>query len=159
MRQTLKNIIGIGAITLFFYILFSVLNFAQAGGLLANTPVEPLEEPTPQYDSRRMVQQTIPVFCGDTSFMLETSSTLMEESQILVGEARLEGSGIGDIVGILSFGHNAKNNTGTFFITIPDESVTCVLGYGMNWKFFDNDGNQLMRQNSLIEIGPDITQD
>ena len=74
MKQTLKNIIGIGAITLFFYILFSVLNFAQAGGLLANTPVEPLEEPTPQYDSRRMVQQTIPVFCGDTSFMFETRS-------------------------------------------------------------------------------------
>ena len=154
MKQTLKNIIGISAITLFFYILFSVLNFAQAGGLLANTPVEPLEEPTPQYDSRRMVQQTIPVFCGDTSFMFETSSTLMEESQILVGEVRNGGQPFGNVIGILSFGHSVERNSGTFFMTIPNigpngESMTCILGYGMNWKFFDDDGNSMILQDSL----------
>ena len=156
MKQTLKNIIGISAITLFFYILFSVLNFAQAGGLLANTPtpVEPLEEPTPQYDSRKMVQQTIPVFCGDTGFMLETSSTLMEESQILVGEVRKDGTPYGDVIGILSFGHSIERDSGTFFMTIPGlgpkgESLTCILGYGMNWKFFDDDGNSMILQDSL----------
>ena len=155
MKQTLKNIIGISAITLFFYILFSVLNFAQAGGLLANTPpVEPLEEPTPQYDSRRMVQQTIPVFCGDTSFMFETSSTLMEESQILVGEVRQGGTPYGDVIGILSFGHRIERDSGPFFMTIPGigpngESMTCILGYGMNWKFFDDAGNSMILQDSL----------
>ena len=154
MKQTFKNIIGIGAITLFFYILFSVLNFAQAGGLLANTPVEPLEEPTPQYDSRRMVQQTIPVFCGDTSFMFETSSTLMEESQILVGEVRNGGQPFGNVIGILSFGHSVERNSGTFFMTIPGigpngESMSCILGYGLNWKFFDDDGNPVLEGDSL----------
>ena len=155
MKQTLKNIIGIGAITLFFYILFSVLNFAQAGGLLANTPpVEPLEEPTPQYDSRRMVQQQIPVFCGDTSFMFETSSTLMEESQILVGEVRKDGTPYGDVIGILSFGHSIERDSGTFFMTIPGlgpngESLTCILGYGMNWTFFDDEGNKIIQPDSL----------
>ena len=154
MKQTLKSIFGVGAIALFFYILFSVLNFAQAGGLLANTPVEPLEEPTPQYDSRKMVQQTIPVFCGDTSFMFETSSTLMEESQILVGEVRKGGTPYGDVIGILSFGHSIERDSGTFFMTIPGlgpngESLTCILGYGMNWKFFDDDGNSMILQDSL----------
>jgi len=154
MKQTLKNIIGIGAITLFFYILFSVLNFAQAGGLLANTPVEPLEEPTPQYDSRRMVQQTIPVFCGDTSFMFETSSTLMKESQILVGEVRRGGTVNGEVIGILSFGHSIERDSGTFFMTIPGlgpdgESLTCILGYGMNWTFFDDEGNKIIQPDSL----------
>ena len=154
MKQTFKNIIGIGAITLFFYILFSVLNFAQAGGLLANTLVEPLEEPTPQYDSRRMVQQTIPVFCGDTSFMFETSSTLMEESQILVGEVRQGGTSYGDVIGILSFGHSIERDSGTFFMTIPSlgpngESLTCILGYGMNWTFFDDEGNKIIQPDSL----------
>ena len=132
-NHTLKKIVGVGVIALLFYVISSDL-FADTSG--------------------EMIKQDIPVYCGETGFVFDVSTQSMKESQILVGEARLEGSGIGDIVGILSFGHNAKNNTGTFFITIPDESVTCVLGYGMNWKFFDNDGNQLMRQNSLIEIGP-----
>ena len=155
MKQTFKNIIGIGAITLFFYILFSVLNFAQAGGLLANTPGEsPIEPTTPQYDSRKMVQQTIPVFCGDTSFMFETSSTLMEESQILVGEVRQGGTPYGDIIGILSFGHSIERDSGTFFMTIPGlgpngESLTCILGYGMNWTFFDDEGNKIIQPDSL----------
>ena len=156
MKQTIKGILGVGAITLFFYILFSVLNFAQAGGLLANTPtpVEPLEEPTPQYDSRKMVQQTIPVFCGDTSFMFETSSKLMEESQILVGEVRKGGTPYGDVIGILSFGHSIERDSGTFFMTIPGlgpkgESLTCILGYGMNWTFFDDEGNKIIQPDSL----------
>ena len=155
MKQTLKNILGISAITLFFYILFSVLNFAQAGGLLANTPpVEPLEEPTPLYDTQRMVQQQIPVFCGDTSFMFETSSTLMEESQILVGEVRRGGTVNGEVIGILSFGHSIEKDSGTFFMTIPGlgpngQSLTCILGYGMNWKFFDDEGNKIIQPNSL----------
>ena len=155
MKQTLKSILGVSAITLFFYILFSVLNFAQAGGLLANTPGEsPIEPTTPQYDSRKMVQQQIPVFCGDTSFMFETSSKLMEESQILVGEVRQGGTPYGDIIGILSFGHSIERDSGTFFMTIPGigpngESMTCILGYGMNWKFFDDDGNSMILQDSL----------
>ena len=156
MIQTLKNIFGISAITLFFYILFSVLNFAQAGGLLANTPPPgaPLEEPPPQYDSRRMVQQTIPVFCGDTSFMFETSSTLMEESQILVGEVRQGGTPYGDVIGILSFGHSIERDSGTFFMTIPGlgpngESLTCILGYGSNWTCFDDEGNKIIIGDSL----------
>ena len=142
-NHTLKRIVGVGVIALLFYVISSNL-FADSSG--------------------EMIKQDIPVYCGETGFVFDVSTQSMKESQILVGEARLEGSGIGDIVGILSFGHNAKNNTGTFFMTVPDgginnESVTCVLGYGMNWKFFDDDGNQIMKQNSLIEIGPDITQD
>ena len=142
-NHTLKRIVGVGVIALLFYVISSNL-FADTSG--------------------EMIKQDIPVYCGETGVVFDVSTQSMKESQILVGEARLEGSGIGDIVGILSFGHNAKNNTGTFFMTVPDgginnESVTCVLGYGMNWKFFDDDGNQIMKQNSLIEIGPDITQD
>jgi len=150
-NQTLKKIVGISVIALLFYVISSDV---ISGGLLANTPRQFIEEPKPEYNTQQMAKQQIPVYCGESSFVFDISSKTMKELQILIGEVRLDGSGVGDVVGVLSFGHNAKNNTGTFFITIPDESVTCVLGYGMNWKFFDNDGNQLMRQNSLIEIGP-----
>ena len=97
---------------------------------------------------------TSPVFCGDTSFMFETSSTLMEESQILVGEVRKGGTPYGDVIGILSFGHSVERDSGTFFMTLPGigpegQSMTCILGYGMNWKFFDDEGNLILPQDSL----------
>ena len=155
MKQTLKSILGVGAIALFFYILFSVLNFAQAGGLLANTPgTKDIPEQPRQYDLNRLILQQIPVYCGDTQFMFKTSSELMLESQILVGEVRQGVHPFGDLICIVSFGHSAERNTGTFFMTIPSlgpngESLTCILGYGMNWTFFDDEGNKIIQPDSL----------
>ena len=152
MKQTIKGIIGVGAITLFFYILFSILNFAQA--IPNDTPTIPSPEPEKKYDLNRLIQQQIPVYCGDTGFIFETSSKLMEESQILVGEVRNGGQPFGNVIGILSFGHSVERNSGTFFMTIPNigpngESMTCILGYGLNWKFFDDDGNPVLEGDSL----------
>ena len=155
MKQTLKNTLGISLIAIYFYVLFSLLTFAQAAGLLLSVPNanEPLDN-TPQYNIEGMVQQQIPVFCGDTSFMLETSSTLMEESQILVGEVRRGGTANGEVIGILSFGHSIEKDSGTFFMTIPGlgpngENLTCILGYGLNWTFFDDEGKKIIQQDSL----------
>ena len=149
MKQTIKGILGVSAITLFFYILFSILNFAQAiPNTNPDTNIPPIE-PEKKYDLNRLIQQQIPVFCGDTGFIFETSSKLMEESQILVGEVRNGGQPFGNVIGILSFGHSVERNSGTFFMTIPNigpngESMTCILGYGLNWKFFDDDGNPVL---------------
>jgi len=149
MKQTLKSILGVSAIALLFYILFSILNYAQA---IPNTEPNkniPKVEPEKKYDLNRLIQQQIPVYCGDTGFIFETSSKLMEESQILVGEVRNGGQPFGNVIGILSFGHSVERNSGTFFMTIPNigpngESMTCILGYGLNWKFFDDDGNPVL---------------
>ena len=154
MKQTLKSILGVSAIALLFYVLFSILNYAQAiPNTEPNTNI-PKVEPEKKYDLNRLVQQQIPVFCGDTGFIFETSSKLMEESQILVGEVRNGGQPFGNVIGILSFGHSAERNSGTFFMTIPGigpngESMTCILGYGLNWKFFDDDGNPVLEGDSL----------
>ena len=60
----------------------------------------------------------------------------------------------GKVIGLLSFGHSIERDTGTFFMTLPGigpdgQSMTCILGYGMNWKFFDDDGNPMILQDSL----------
>ena len=155
MKQTLKNTLGISLIAIYFYVLLSLLTFAQAAGLLLSVPNanEPLDN-TPQYNIEGMVQQQIPVFCGDSNFMLTSSMELMLESQILVGEIRENGAPNGKIIGLLSFGHSIERDTGTFFMTLPGigpdgQSMTCILGYGMNWKFFDDDGNPMILQDSL----------
>ena len=152
MKQTLKSILGVSAIALLFYILFSILNYAQA--IPSDTPTIPSPEPEKKYDLNRLIQQQIPVYCGDTGFIFETSSKLMEESQILVGEVRNGGQPFGNVIGILSFGHSVERNSGTFFMTIPGigpngESMSCILGYGLNWKFFDDDGNPVLEGDSL----------
>ena len=152
MKQTIIGIIGVGAITLFFYILFSILNFAQA--IPNDTPTIPSPEPEKKYDLNRLITQQIPVYCGDSEFIFKTSSELMLESQILVGEVRQGGQTFGEMLGILSFGHSVERNTGTFFMTIPGigpngESLTCILGYGSNWTFFDDEGNKIIIENSL----------
>ena len=160
MKQTLKNILGVGAIALFFYILFSILSFAQAipntEGPAEGSDQELLEqqEQPKLYDLNRLIMQQIPVYCGDSKFMFETSSRLMLESQILVGEVRKGGQPFTELLGILSFGHSAERNTGTFFMTIPGigpngESMTCILGYGSNWSFFDDEGNKIIIEDSL----------
>ena len=155
MKQTLKNTLGISLIAIYFYVLLSLLTFAQAAGLLLSVPNanEPLDN-TPQYNTEGMVQQQIPVFCGDSSFMLTSSIQLMKESHILVGEIREGGLPNGKVIGLLSFGHSIERDTGTFFMTLPGigpdgQSMTCILGYGMNWKFFDDDGNPMILQDSL----------
>ena len=60
----------------------------------------------------------------------------------------------GDLIGILSFGHSIERGSGTFFMTIPgigpnNESMNCILGYGLNWKFFEYDGSEVIRGDSL----------
>ncbi len=156
MKQTLKNTLGISLIAIYFYVLFSLLTFAQAAGLLLSVPNAngPLDDTRNEYDTQRMVQQQIPVFCGDSNFMLTSSMKLMEESHILVGEIREGGAPYGKVIGLLSFGHSIERDTGTFFMTLPGigpdgQSMTCILGYGMNWKFFDDDGNPMILQDSL----------
>ena len=158
MKQTLKNILGIGLIVVFFYVLSSLLTFAQAAGVVfSSTPdaTKPLElDKKPQYNTQGMVEQQIPVFCGDSTFILSTSAKQMEESQILVGEVREGGAPYGKVIGILSFGHSVERNSGTFFMTLPGigpegQSMTCILGYGMNWTFFDDEGNLILPQDSL----------
>ena len=156
MKQTLKSILGIIIIVIFFFILSSILNYAQAAGLVfSNTPdaTEPPVE-TPQYPLNKLVEQNVPLSCGETSYILDTSANKMLESQILIGEIRTGGQPFGEVIGILSFGHSVERNTGTFFMTIPGigpngESLTCILGYGSNWTFFDDDGNKIVIGDSL----------
>ena len=43
----------------------------------------------------------------------------------------------GEILGLLSFSYNEETNSGTLMMTIPASGETCLLGYGLNWTFFN----------------------
>ena len=143
--------------------IFVILVFVFGITLTWNAAAIPNSDPEPtipdsqlerKYDLGQLFTKQIPIYCGETSFILDTSAEVMLESQILVGEVRQGGQLFGDVIGILSFGHSAERNSGTFFMTIPgiganNESLTCILGFGMNWKFFDDDGNPVLGGDSL----------
>ena len=156
--KILDNLPTIFVMLLFIFGMTLTFNHAQAAGVVfSSTPdaTKPLElDKKPQYNTQGMVEQQIPVFCGDSTFILSTSAKQMEESQILVGEVREGGAPYGKVIGILSFGHSVERNSGTFFMTLPGigpegQSMTCILGYGMNWTFFDDEGNLILPQDSL----------
>ena len=41
-----------------------------------------------KYNLNKLVQQQIPVYCGETGFIYDTSANVMMETQILIGEVR-----------------------------------------------------------------------
>ena len=148
MKQTLKSIFGVGAIALFFYILFSVLNFAQSATLNATDPLQ--KEPelkTPQYDLNFLTPRSVPLFCGDTGFVFQTAFELFGEYPLAGAEVRSQGKLENPVVGVITFTYNPKWNKGTLLMTIPGTGETCVLGYGVNWKFyngFEPSGKQIL---------------
>ena len=106
-----------------------------------------------KYDLKLFTKQ-IPIYCGDTGFILDTSAQVMLESQILIGEVRQGGQPFGDVMAFYHLVIVYERNSGTFFMTILSigangESMTCILGYGMNWKFFDDEGNPVLEEDSL----------
>ena len=156
--KNLKNKILDNLLTIFVIVfIFGSITLTWNAAAIPNTDPEPTipdSQLERKYDLGQLFTKQIPTYCGETSFILETSAQIMLESQILVGEVRQGGQPFGDVIGILSFGHSAERNSGTFFMTIPgiganNESLTCILGYGMNWKFFDDDGNPVLGGDSL----------
>ena len=142
-----------------FLVLFILVSFTLAplyhAQAIPNTNPDTFKDPIipkdqeRKYNLNRLVEQKIPVYCGDSTEIFSASHNVMLERQILVGEVRNRGLTEGDLIGILSFGHSAQRNAGTLFMTIPGvgpngESMTCIMGYGINWKFFDAEGNEIL---------------
>ena len=147
MKQTLKSILGVGAIALLFYILFSILNFAQSA---TPDPTQPLEKElnkNPQYDLNFLTPRSVPLFCGPTGFVFQTAFETFGEQPIAGAEIRAKGNPETPVIGLLKFTYNKDNNKGTLLMTIPETGETCILGYGVNWEFyngFEPSGRQIL---------------
>ena len=117
-------------------------------------PQLPPEVPEPSYKYEGLVEQNIPVYCGLSEFVLDTAEKMMGEKQVAIGQIRGGGQPFGQLLGILSFGHNLDRNSGTFMMTMPGmgpngENVSCILGYGLDWQFFNYDGSRIELGDSL----------
>jgi len=91
----------------------------------------------PEYKEQLEVLK-VPLYCGETSFVFTTSLNIFDEMPIMAGEIRYGARPDGELLGILSFGYNELTNRGTLFMTLPTSGQTCLLGYGLNWTFFND---------------------
>ena len=150
----MKNLRLINFMKLAFIVILFMIITKEVRSIPNSGPELPPEAPEPNYQYEGLLEQSIPVFCGVTEFVLDASSKMMGESQIAIGQIRKNGQPFGELLGILSFGHNAERNSGSFIMTMPGmgpngESVSCILGYGLDWQFFNYDGTRAIPEDSL----------
>ena len=126
MKQLIKNVLGIAAITLFLGIVYASLNALQAED----------KKDLPLYNKDQLKIRQVPLYCGYTGFIFQTAFETFGEQPIAGAEIRAKGNPETPVIGLLTFTYNKDNNKGTFMITLPDTGETCILGYGMNWEFF-----------------------
>ena len=119
MSNTLKTILKITIIIILFCFIYNSLNAKD------------------HWDQDQLKQVSVPLFCGETSFMFQTSTNKMGEVPLMAGEIREFSIPSGEILGLLSFSYNEETNSGTLMMTIPESGETCLLGYGLNWTFFN----------------------
>jgi len=124
LKKIKKGILGIGLIVLFFFILSFGLNKAQA-----NEKIYPpgMIQPIP-----------LPMFCGYTVAIIPHTMSAFEMKNMFSGEIRTGGVKAGDIIGYMSFWHNIEDDTGVFYMTLDGTQQTCLVGYGVNFKWDEN---------------------
>tara|TARA_R100001015_G_C4564937_1_gene124078 strand:+ start:390 stop:842 length:453 start_codon:yes stop_codon:yes gene_type:complete len=150
----MKNLRLINVMKFAFIVILFMIITKEVRSIPNSGPELPPEAPEPKFQYEGLLEQSIPVFCGISEFVLDASSKMMGESQIAIGQIRKNGQPFGDLLGILSFGHNAERNSGSFIMTMPGlgpngSSVSCILGYGVDWQFFNHDGSRIPLTDSL----------
>tara|TARA_A100001011_G_C13769096_1_gene618398 strand:- start:117 stop:569 length:453 start_codon:yes stop_codon:yes gene_type:complete len=142
----MKHLRLINFIKFAFIIIFFLIITKEVRAIPNPNPDESIPNIQENEGYQGLIPQQMPVYCGETGFVLKTSQDLMGESQILIGEVRQGGQPFGQLLGIISFGHNDERDSGTFFMTMPQIAggLTCILGYGLNWHWFDSEGNRIL---------------
>ena len=123
MKQFIKSILGIGAITIFIGILYAGLNKAQS------------EESFPP---GLMTIQPVPAHCGNSFEVLLVTMKNFGMKFVGSGDVREKGLDTGALLGTMSFWHNEMSKKGVFYMTVPMTNQTCLLSYGVNWQFDEN---------------------
>ena len=130
MKKIIRYTTGIILITLFLGLVYSTLNYAQA------THDHGVEGQKPLYLDLQVRQ--VPLFCGETAYVFQTAFEMFGEKLIAGAKVKRQGIQEAPTIGILSFTYNETRETGTLMMTIPDTGETCILGYGVEWEFYND---------------------
>ena len=82
--------------------------------------------------------RSVPLYCGETAYVFQTAFEIFGEKLIAGAKVKKQGVAEAPTLGILSFTYNEERNSGTLMMTIPDTGETCILGYGVEWEFYND---------------------
>ena len=92
------------------------------------------EEKEPIYDF--LLPQAIPLYCGNSDKVFATTMMGFKMSMLGFSEVRNNGKVDGELLANISIWFNPKKNNGVILMTFEEYDFgTCLLGYGVNWKF------------------------
>ena len=120
MNYYIKVFLGFFAVGVFCSILYAGLNKAQS------------EETFPP-DLLRT--QMVPVYCGNSYAVLLTTMNTFGMQFLGSSDVRTQGQDNGALLGTMSMWYNVISKKGVFYLTIPASGETCLMSYGIDWKF------------------------
>jgi len=120
MKEFFKSVLGIILVLLFLGIVYAGLNKAQS------------EETFPP-DLLRT--QMVPVYCGNSYAVLLTTMNTFGMQFLGSSDVRTQGQDDGTLLGTMSMWYNTDSKKGVFYLTIPTSGETCLMSYGIDWKF------------------------
>ena len=77
----------------------------------------------------------VPVYCAPTFELLTAMMEVFDMKYIMSGDVRNGGVKEGDLIGTSSFWYNEKTKKGIMSLTMVDTGLTCMMSYGINFKF------------------------
>ena len=122
MKQIIKNIAGITSIVIFFGVIYAVLNKAQS-------------EEYPTFPPGAMKQQMAPIFCGEANMVYGYATNLFKQKPLAWADVKQKGDPDSATMAWISFWYSQETKAGSLFLTVVNNGETCLMGYGMEWKF------------------------
>ena len=77
----------------------------------------------------------VPVYCAPTFQLLAAIMDTFGMKYVMSGDVRTGGIIEGNMIGTSSFWYNEKTKKGIMSLTMVDTGLTCMMSYGINFKF------------------------
>ena len=77
----------------------------------------------------------VPVYCAPTFELLTAMMEVFDMKYVMSGDVRNGGVKEGDLIGTSSFWYNEKTKKGIMSLTMVSTGLTCMMSYGINFKF------------------------
>jgi hypothetical protein len=77
----------------------------------------------------------VPVYCAPTFELLTAMMEVFDMKYVMSGDVRNGGVEEGDLIGTSSFWYNERTKKGIFAMTMVSNGLTCMMSYGINFKF------------------------
>ena len=140
MKKIYKHIL---ALTVIFVIILVIGIFYS----VTNT-VNAEEHPT--FPPGAMTQTMTPIFCGSATVVYGHATNIFKQTPIAWADVKRKGNPDTSAIAWVSFWYSKETDSGSMFLTVVESGETCLMGYGMKWKF-DTDALLDIVNESFVE--------